>query len=69
MRKLTGNINLKTGDGQVDSNLLPSGDHLTKHTPPPPTRLKGTHVSMATSQTCNKIVPKMDNMIKVDKYM
>jgi len=36
----------------VAANTLdPSGDHVTRDRPPPPTRLKATNFSMATSHT------------------
>ena len=33
------------------NTLEPSGDHVTRDRPPPPTRLKATNFSMATSHT------------------
>jgi hypothetical protein len=32
------------------NTLLPSGDQVTRETPPPPNLLSGVHVSRATSQ-------------------
>ena len=60
---LTMRIYLNTGVGQAERSLEPSGDQLSSETPPPPARLRGMQLSLATSQAWNA-----NHMLRIQSY-